>query len=73
MSRRKNREESFNVAFLDVICCGFGAIVLLLMITKTTEPVVLEESQHNFEGQIADLQKKLFEICLLYTSDAADD
>lgn len=62
MSRKKNREESFNVAFLDVICCGFGAIVLLLMITKTTEPVVLEQSQVNFDGQIADLQKKLFQI-----------
>ncbi|MFT4924211.1 MAG: hypothetical protein ACI8WB_000289 [Phenylobacterium sp.] len=64
MSRRRSRRDSneLNVSFLDIICCGFGAIVLLLMITKTTEPVVLEESSVNLDGQIANLQKNLFEI-----------
>ncbi len=63
MSRRTRRSATdLNVSFLDVICCGFGAIVLLLMITKTTQPVVLEESSVRLDGQIADLQKNLFEI-----------
>lgn len=63
MSRRKRRQSNeLNVSFLDVVCCGFGAIVLLLMITKTVEPHVVEEAKVDLGGQIADLQKNLFEI-----------
>jgi hypothetical protein len=32
--RRKRDTEGFGLSFLDVICCGFGAIVLLLIISK---------------------------------------
>ena len=46
MSKKQRRGiEEFSVSFLDVICCGFGAIILLLMITKTVEPIILEQSQ----------------------------
>jgi hypothetical protein len=63
MSRRAKRSvNEMNVSFLDVVCCGFGAIVLLLMITKTTAPQVLEDSTNHLSGQIVDLQKNLFEI-----------
>jgi hypothetical protein len=59
--RRRGIEE-FSVSFLDVICCGFGAIILLLMITKTMEPVVLEKSQINLEGRVEEREMALFEI-----------
>lgn len=62
MRRKRDSSEELNVSFLDVICCGFGAIILLLMITKTVAPVVLEESEIKLDGQIEDLQKKLFSI-----------
>ena len=63
MSRSKRRAmEEFSVSFLDVICCGFGAIILLLMITKTVEPILLEESTVNLEGQVAAREDALFEI-----------
>ncbi|NQZ09971.1 MAG: VWA domain-containing protein [Algicola sp.] len=62
MTRKRRSTNELTVSFLDVICCGFGAIVLLLMITKTVEPKVVEESQANLNGQIADLQKNLFAI-----------
>lgn len=62
MKRQKRGAEEFSIAFLDVICCGFGAIILLLMITKTVGPIVLEESTLNFDGQIKNLQQTLFEI-----------
>lgn len=61
MTKRREMEE-FSVSFLDVICCGFGAIILLLMITKTLAPVLLEESNINLEGQVAEREKALFEI-----------
>ena len=64
MSRRRGRRgiAEFGLSFLDVISCGFGAIILLLIITKTVEPKLLEESQINLEGQIAQREQTLYEI-----------
>ncbi len=45
-----------------MICCGFGAIILLLMITKIAEPLVLEESTRDLKGQIAALQEELHRL-----------
>ena len=43
MNKRKNREtDSFTVSFLDVASCGFGAMIILLMITKSSAPTTLE-------------------------------
>ena len=40
MMRKKNRRNTdiFSLAFLDIIACGFGAIVLLLLIVKPDLP-----------------------------------
>jgi len=62
MKLRRRGDEDTNLSFLDVIACGFGAIVLLLMITKVTQPIVLEEATRDLEGIVADLQKQLFAI-----------
>ena len=51
-----------NLAFLDVICCGFGAIILLLMITKIGLPLVLEETLSDFAAQVALKQDAIKEI-----------
>ena len=60
--RKRRGIEEFSVSFLDVICCGFGAIILLLMITKTVEPILLEQTQVNLEGLVQDRENALFEI-----------
>ena len=60
--RERRGVEEFSVSFLDVICCGFGAIILLLMITKTLEPVLLEKSNINLQGQVQQREQALFEI-----------
>ena len=63
MGRRSRRAtEDAGISFLDIICCGFGAIVLLLVIVKPTQPLVLEESPIDLSGQVRDLQERLFEI-----------
>ncbi len=55
MKTRTRREvEEFSLSFLDVICCGFGAIVLLLIITKTVEPMALELTSVDLDGQVAE-------------------
>ncbi|ORJ62869.1 vWA domain-containing protein [Geothermobacter hydrogeniphilus] len=32
MARKERKSPQFNLAFLDVMCCGFGAVVLLVML-----------------------------------------
>ena len=60
--RRKRNIEAFSLSFLDCICCGFGAIILLLVLSKIYEPVVIEEAEKNLEQLIALLQEELFQI-----------
>ncbi|HBK17373.1 MAG: VWA domain-containing protein [Gammaproteobacteria bacterium TMED134] len=61
MLMRREGEE-FSVSFLDVICCGFGAIILLLMLSKTFEPQVLEVTNDNLRAQVIEREQALFEI-----------
>ncbi len=62
MARRRHGIEEFSLSFLDVICCGFGAIILLLMITKTVQPQIIEASAVSLDGRIAALQEQLFKL-----------
>ena len=61
MKQRRGAPE-FSISFLDVICCGFGAVILLLMITKTVQPQILEQSTVQADGKVAELTEQLFEI-----------
>ena len=64
MANRKNREtDSFTVSFLDVASCGFGAMIILLMITKSAAPTTLESVENIMPaGVVAELQEQLFDI-----------
>jgi hypothetical protein len=63
MGLGKRREfEVFTLSFLDCICCGFGAIILLLVLTDVGKPIVIEKSEKNLNGQIDALQRQLFEL-----------
>ena len=61
MKKKHRRIIETNISFLDVISCGFGAIVLLLLITKTVDQSALEESPE-ITGDIASLQEQLFTL-----------
>ena len=60
--RRRGAPEGFSLSFLDAICCGFGAIVLLLVLTKIGEPRALEQARINLDGLVEKLEQELFEI-----------
>lgn len=61
--RRRNREvEQFSISFLDVASCGFGAIIILLMITKSAAPATEELTETLPAGAIQELQEQLFAI-----------
>jgi hypothetical protein len=62
-SRFVRREvEAFSLSFLDVISCGFGAIILLIVMTKTGDMRALEEAKEQLNGVVAQLQQELFKI-----------
>jgi len=56
---RRREVEVFSLSFLDCICCGFGAIILLLVLTEAGQPVELEKSQLQLQGQVRKLQAQL--------------
>lgn len=65
MSGRRGRREdsdSLNLSFLDAISCGFGAIILLLVITLLFEPQTIQESRADVQGLIERLERELAEI-----------
>ena len=60
--RRRGVPEGFSLSFLDAICCGFGAIVLLLVLTKIGEPRALEQARIDLDGLVDRLEQELYEI-----------
>ena len=61
MIKRRGIEE-FSISFLDVICCGFGAVILLLMLTRPLEPILLENSEVDLSERIEAREQALLEI-----------
>ena len=50
MKLRKREFDIFNLSFLDVISCGFGAVIMLVLISKTNDDVSIIG-----KGEIEDL------------------
>ena len=62
MKTRRRDIEIFSLSFLDVICCGFGAIILLFVLSKFAEPVIIEEVSKDLQSVIVRLEEELHEI-----------
>ncbi len=63
MKRRTRRDtETFSMSFLDCICCGFGAIILLLVLNEFGEPIQLEQAKTDLNAQIVKMEKEVFDI-----------
>jgi hypothetical protein len=60
--KRRREFEVFSMSFLDAICCGFGAMILLLLVTRISEPARLEKDQRDLQGLITQYQQELNEI-----------
>ena len=59
---RRVAPVGLQLSFLDCICCGFGAIVLLLVLTKIGEPRTLERAREDLDRRVARLEQELREI-----------
>jgi len=60
--KKKRETETFSLSFLDAVTCAFGAVILLLVLTKIYEPQTIERSKEELAGLIAALQLELFEM-----------
>ena len=60
--RSRRDIEGISMSFLDVISCGFGALILLLVLTKVFEPIVIEQTMEDLSSYLAKLQEQLVEI-----------
>ena len=67
MIRRVRNFQIFNISFLDVISCGFGAVVLLVLISKsgvtksdnTSDVSSLLQNVYQYEATVAELSSYL--------------
>ncbi len=62
MKIRRRDIEIFSLSFLDVICCGFGAIILLFVLSKFAEPIIIEEVRADLQLEVQRLEEELHEI-----------
>ena len=76
MKRRKRETEVFSLSFLDCICCGFGAVLLLFVLTvgkksdtmidikAKTEEIIgqMENDIANKDSELKSLQRSLTTI-----------
>ncbi len=61
MKRNRRPIEVFSLSFLDVVSCGFGAIVLLLLISQYSEPRVVEKISKELKQEVQILEEKKLE------------
>ena len=59
MIRARRSIEEFSISFLDVICCGFGAVILLLMISQNQLPTIITQTTNNDQLSIETRKSEL--------------
>jgi F0F1-type ATP synthase delta subunit len=62
MKRQRRALQEASISFLDVISCGFGAIVLLLVIARVGDPAALEEAENKLRSIVKEYQEQLFDV-----------
>ncbi len=60
--KRRGGSEGFSLSFLDAISCGFGAIVMLLVLTKIGEPRALERAKLDLDDRVDELEREIEEV-----------
>ncbi len=50
MRRRRTAIQTFSLSFLDVICCGFGAVILLFVLTTGQRAAHLSDAASEYEA-----------------------
>lgn len=60
MLKGKRREtEIFSLSFMDCICCGFGAVLLLFILTTGQKADSSEETVEELKQRVAEMEKEI--------------
>jgi hypothetical protein len=61
--RRRDRDfQVFSMSFLDAICCGFGALILIMVLAQVGRPKVIEAVATDLKGLVAAREEQLARI-----------
>ena len=71
MSRRRS-VEVFSLSFLDCICCGFGAMILMPLYFQAVRPPVLKDYFDPRLRQILRLTPTERQVVVKYTVETRD-
>jgi hypothetical protein len=61
MPRGRRTTEVFTMSFLDCICCGFGAVVLVYVIISATAGVTRVHQDDDLKGEVNKLEEQVLE------------
>ena len=61
MAKRKRRPTTFSLSFLDIMSCGFGAIVLLYLIIDHASSQYFEETNYELLAEVSLLEEEVLE------------
>lgn len=61
MARRKRKFDVFSLSFLDCMCCGFGAVVLLLVIINSQVAVRAEQSAVESQAETSRIEEEVLD------------
>ncbi len=59
MSRNRRSTSQFNLSFLDVMCCGFGAVVLLVMLLNGDMIATRQEIVADLRSEVTRLEREV--------------
>lgn len=62
MRRKRRSFEIFSLSFLDVVSCGFGAIILLLVLIKSSEPQLEQEINEDLRDDVTNLSQNIDQV-----------
>ena len=60
--RRRREHKGLNLSFLDVVTCGLGAVILLLVVVKAYEPTRIDRDRTQLEAAIAALERESIQL-----------
>jgi len=60
-STKKKIKETFGLSFLDCICCGFGAVILLFVLTTREDGKTVSQMTGVFEAEVEKAEEQLEE------------
>ncbi|EDY84194.1 hypothetical protein VDG1235_3824 [Verrucomicrobiia bacterium DG1235] len=59
MSRKRKETEVFSLSFLDCICCGFGAVLLLFVLTASRKAETMDDLQSKIMEVIGEMENEI--------------